>query len=38
MSENSKLPFDPEAFLSNVGQGTTKSVFEEDKVIFSQGE
>ncbi|MGP0095227.1 MAG: Crp/Fnr family transcriptional regulator [Xanthobacteraceae bacterium] len=33
-----KLPFDPEAFLSDAGRGTTKSVFEEAKIIFSQGE
>jgi CRP/FNR family transcriptional regulator, cyclic AMP receptor protein len=31
------LPFDPEAFLSKAGQGTTKSIFEEEQVIFSQG-
>jgi CRP/FNR family transcriptional regulator, cyclic AMP receptor protein len=31
------LPFDPEAILSATGQGTTKSIFEEDQVIFSQG-
>src|SRR6202521_6154222 len=38
MSEKSKLPFDPEVFLSNGGVGTTKSAYEEDNVIFSQGE
>ena len=32
------LPFDLEAFLSEAGQGTTKSIYEEHKVIFSQGE
>ena len=31
------LRFDPEAFLSEAGQGTTKSTYEEDQVIFSQG-
>jgi len=38
MSERSKLLFDPEAFLSDAGPGTTKSTYEEDNVIFSQGE
>jgi CRP/FNR family transcriptional regulator, cyclic AMP receptor protein len=33
-----KLPFDPEAFLFNAGHGSTTSTFEEDKVVFSQGE
>jgi CRP/FNR family cyclic AMP-dependent transcriptional regulator len=31
------LQFDPEAFLSEAGQGTTKSTYAEDQVIFSQG-
>ena len=31
------LPFDLEAFLSEAGQGTTKSTYAEDQVIFSQG-
>jgi CRP/FNR family transcriptional regulator, cyclic AMP receptor protein len=38
MSENSELPFDLEAVLPKVVQGTTKSAYEEGKVIFSQGE
>jgi hypothetical protein len=38
MSERSKLLFDPEAFLSDAGPGTTKSTYEEDNVIFSRGE
>jgi CRP/FNR family cyclic AMP-dependent transcriptional regulator len=38
MSENSELPFDLEAVLPKAVQGTTKSTYEEDKVIFSQGE
>ncbi|MGP0095136.1 MAG: Crp/Fnr family transcriptional regulator [Xanthobacteraceae bacterium] len=38
MSGKSELPFDPEAFLSVAGQETAKSVYEEDKVIFSQGQ
>src|ERR1700730_16375777 len=33
-----ELPFDLEAFLSEAGRGTTKSTYEQDKVIFSQGE
>jgi len=33
-----QLPFDPEVFLSNGGAGPTKCTYEEDKVIFSQGE
>jgi hypothetical protein len=33
-----KLPFDLDAFLSEGGRGTAKSIFEEHKVIFSQGE
>ena len=37
MSGKSELPFDPEAFLSKTGRGTTKSTYEEDQVIFSQG-
>ena len=36
MSGKSELPFDPEA-LSKAGRGTTKSTYEEDHVIFSQG-
>jgi CRP/FNR family cyclic AMP-dependent transcriptional regulator len=31
-------PFDLEAFLSNAGRGTTESTYEEDGIIFSQGE
>jgi CRP/FNR family cyclic AMP-dependent transcriptional regulator len=31
------LAFDPEVFLSKASPGTTKSTFEEDQVIFSQG-
>jgi hypothetical protein len=31
------LRFDPEAFLSEAGRGTTKSTYAEDQVIFSQG-
>jgi CRP/FNR family transcriptional regulator, cyclic AMP receptor protein len=37
MSGKSKLPFDLEAFISDAGQGTTKSPYEANKVIFSQG-
>ena len=37
MTGKSELPFDPEAFLSKTGRGTTKSTYEEDQVIFSQG-
>jgi CRP/FNR family cyclic AMP-dependent transcriptional regulator len=33
-----KPPFDLGAFLSEAGRGTTKSVYEEHKIIFSQGE
>src|ERR1700687_1557679 len=36
MSE--ELSFDAEAFLSDAGRATPKSTFEEDKIIFSQGE
>jgi CRP/FNR family cyclic AMP-dependent transcriptional regulator len=35
---SAESPFDPEAFLSEAGQGTTKSTYEEDMVIFSQGD
>jgi CRP/FNR family cyclic AMP-dependent transcriptional regulator len=38
MSGKLELPFDPEAFLSDAAKGTTKSAYEENKVIFSQGE
>ena len=38
MTEKLQLPFDLEASLSGAGQGTTKSAYEEDNVIFSQGE
>jgi CRP/FNR family cyclic AMP-dependent transcriptional regulator len=38
MSDKVDLPFDPEAFLSGGGQGIIKSAYEEDQVIFSQGE
>jgi CRP/FNR family transcriptional regulator, cyclic AMP receptor protein len=38
MSGKVKLPFELEAFLAKVVQGTTKSTYEEDQVIFSQGE
>jgi len=38
MSGKVELRFDPEVFLSNGGVGTTKSAYEEDNVIFSQGE
>jgi CRP/FNR family cyclic AMP-dependent transcriptional regulator len=31
-------PFDLEAFLSSADRGTTESTYEEDKIIFSQGE
>src|ERR1700731_634827 len=37
MTGKSELPFDPEAFLSKAGRRTTKSTYEEDQVIFSQG-
>ena len=37
MTGKSELPFDPEAFLSKAGRGTTKSTYEEDHVVFSQG-
>ena len=30
--------FDSEAFLSGAGRGTIESTYEEDKIIFSQGE
>jgi CRP/FNR family cyclic AMP-dependent transcriptional regulator len=33
-----ELSFDAEAFLSDAGRATPKSTFEEDKIIFSQGE
>ena len=32
------LPFDPEAFLSKAGRGTTKSTYEEDQVNFFAGQ
>src|ERR1700730_112562 len=38
MSGTSELPFDLEAVLPKVVHGTTKSAYEEGKVIFSQGE
>jgi CRP/FNR family cyclic AMP-dependent transcriptional regulator len=38
MSGKSESPFDPEAFLSKASRGLEKSAYEEDKVIFSQGE
>src|ERR1700674_1774244 len=38
MSGTSELPFDLEAVLPKAVQGTTKSTYEEGKVIFSQGE
>jgi CRP/FNR family transcriptional regulator, cyclic AMP receptor protein len=38
MSGKFEPPFDPEAFLAKAVQGTTKSTYEDDKVIFSQGE
>jgi CRP/FNR family transcriptional regulator, cyclic AMP receptor protein len=38
MSGKFELPFDAEALFSKAGQGTTESAYEEDKVIFSQGE
>jgi CRP/FNR family cyclic AMP-dependent transcriptional regulator len=38
MTETLQLPFDLEAFLSHAGRGTTESAYEEDKIIFSQGE
>src|SRR5580700_6615150 len=38
MTGTLQLPFDPEAFLSNADRGTAKSSYEEDTIIFSQGE
>jgi CRP/FNR family transcriptional regulator, cyclic AMP receptor protein len=38
MAGEFQLPFDLEAFLSKAGRGTTESTYEEDKIIFSQGE
>ena len=38
MSRTSELPFDLEAVLPKAVQGTAKSAYEEDNVIFSQGE
>src|ERR1700720_3484576 len=38
MSENSELPFDLAAVLPKAVEGTTKSAYEEDNAIFSQGE
>jgi CRP/FNR family transcriptional regulator, cyclic AMP receptor protein len=38
VSGRKQPPFDLEAFLSNAGKGTTKSSYEKDGVIFSQGE
>jgi CRP/FNR family transcriptional regulator, cyclic AMP receptor protein len=38
MSGKVELPFDPEPYLSDAGQGTTKSTYEKDRAIFSQGE
>ncbi len=38
MTGKVQLRFDLEAFLSKAGRGTTESTYEEDKIIFSQGE
>ena len=38
MSGTSELPFDLEAVLPKAVQGTAKSAYEEDNVIFSRGE
>jgi CRP/FNR family cyclic AMP-dependent transcriptional regulator len=38
MNGEFELPFDLDAFLSAAGRGTTKSPYEEDEVVFSQGE
>ena len=38
MTGQFQLPFGFEAFLSNAGRGSTESTYEEDKIIFSQGE
>jgi CRP-like cAMP-binding protein len=38
MSGESEPPFGPEAFLHEIERGTTKTIYEEGKAIFSQGE
>src|SRR5580704_9716676 len=38
MSGKADQLFDPEAFLSGAGNGTTQSIYSQDKIIFSQGE
>jgi len=38
MSGKFELPFDPETFLSKASRGTTRSTYEEDKIIFAQAE
>jgi CRP/FNR family cyclic AMP-dependent transcriptional regulator len=38
MSGKADQPFDPEAFLSGAGNGTTQSIYSQEKIIFSQGE
>ena len=38
MTGEFELPFDLDAFLSAAGRGTTKSTYDEDTAIFSQGE
>jgi CRP/FNR family transcriptional regulator, cyclic AMP receptor protein len=37
MKGQGKLPFDPEVFLSGTNGGSTKSSYEKDQVIFSEG-
>jgi CRP/FNR family cyclic AMP-dependent transcriptional regulator len=38
MTGKLQLPFDSEAFLFTVDRGATESTYEEDRIIFSQGE
>jgi CRP/FNR family cyclic AMP-dependent transcriptional regulator len=38
MTGKLQLPFDSEAFLFNADRGTTEAIYEENKVVFSQGE
>ena len=38
MTPKSKLPFDPELFLSDVGDGRTIAEYSKDQMVFSQGD
>jgi CRP/FNR family transcriptional regulator, cyclic AMP receptor protein len=38
MKRKGKLPFDPKIFLAKVGEGKAISEFQNDQIVFSQGE